>query len=625
MLSSLSFKQGQNIKFRGELGQIRLFERDLAVISLEKTGFRNFKPEQLHQSYVDKELQLISEQKPPSRYLDGISPQQRNEIKRRQAYLYEMDKHNFPNAKGIRELTISKVASEINDEKPPSCSALSRWHRAWLSNGKDAAALVLKTDRTRHPRIHSDAIALLNEVIQDVYLTRNEPTVTYTYKVFLQKFHVRAYHFDCPSESTMRRQINKLDKLAVVEAREGRTNAREQARVAGKKIDVDFPLERVEVDAAHFNIGLLNNEGYYVGKPSLYIVIDVYSRAILGFAIHIGKAKESSAGVIHALTHAVNIKNDPDYPMYGLMQLIVRDSGPGYRSDSIKTFLSKISNSVEVAKTRKGWGKPFVERFIKRIRDQFFRTLEGYLGKYDPKKYSEESLQKSATHTVEDFHDWLYDFIVNDYHKTPHKGLRSKTPLDVWNEGIRFNPPVAPNDVDDLEKLRSVPGERILHRVQGIDYLYERFHSQELAVLYDRIHSAKDNEQKKKVTILINPLDASAITVVDPKSGYLINVPNVDSRYVGKQSFAELNAHRKSKTAKGKSPIFESCPIRVKTRSKKNRSGTSVPIISDEELGFDQLLEPLHKVLPPPINIPTTSMTSAIEDIDDEDEDYEIE
>lgn len=577
----------EQVLLDGEAGVVDTVGKDYAVIRFDRGAVRLYKTSELQQAYEDARLHFMTPAKDTVRLRPYVTEAERRVIERRDAYLRELDKQVEPHAKGVQEAVIARVSKAIADPNPPGASTLSRWYRRWLYDGRDTTQQVIAGRRERAPRLPREYLDLMHEVIEDVYLRRSKPTIRATYAVFRQRYQERGYRDKCPDISTMRRVIRRLDPLEVIARRDGRSAAREAARVAGTRIEPEFPLERVEVDTAHFNLGLLNDDGHYVGKVSLYLVIDVYSRAILGFAVHVGKAKEDAACAIHALRYAVSVKDDPAYPMHGLFHEIVVDSGPGYRAEATRAFLQRIAREVQTAPTRKGWAKPFVERLIRTLRDRFFRNLDGYLGKYDPSKYSDATLAKSARLTVSEFRQRVYDFIVHDYHNTPHRGLNGKTPLQVWRHGVVQHPPLTPDSLQELSRLRGLQETRVLSRVTGVFYQGQHFHSPALVDLYDRL-AAVSTDTKIRVDVLVDPLDAGAVSVVDRITGELIEVPNTSSRATGK-SFAELRASSQADAtaltsdAGGQAPLLGVGEVLEKISNQPRRPGPHVVAVDESE------------------------------------------
>lgn len=619
MLKSAAFMPGQAICLLGRTGHIRLFEDDLAVISFDDGRKQTYDPADLRVAYSKQQLTFIRPTSSP-RLTGKLTDNQKEIVSKRDPYVRELSsRKETPCAKSVREDVIQVVSKEIGDLNPPSIATLSRWYSQWLQDGRDMTLQVVYKNKERRSPIEPEILKLMLESIEKEYKKRSKPSIRSAYRKFCAAYNILGYEEKCPDESTFRRRIKKLDRLAVIAAREGVSEARSEARVADQHFELSFPLERVELDTAHFNIGLLNDDGYYVGKVSLYLVIDTYSRAILGFAIHVGKAKETAGCVVHAIRHAIAVKGDPDYPMYGLFRLAVTDAGPGYRAEMVRKFLEIVADEYDITPTRMGWAKPFIERFISSMRSQFFQELEGYLGKYDPGKYTDQTLIKSAKYTVDQFRQMVSHFIVHVYHKTPHSGLNGKTPLEIWNEGIKLAPPVAPADLDDLKKFRGMREEHVLQKNLGITLGLERFNSSELQALYHRMYG-NDNNKKNKILVaaLWDPLDATAISVVDADSGELIDVPNVSNVRPG-VSFAELKAGKKATTTAEEVPYFETSTP-VKPAGIPNKKGPDVSLDDGSPFDLGTLLVTEGRPPKPATPCPTSN----IDDTSEEKGEYEI-
>ena len=176
MFNSGQFKMGQNIRIHNEIGQIRLFDNDLVVVKLEQKGMKNFTPPEFYKLYSNKELVFLADHKSLNLYVDNISPNDLNEIKRREKYLTNLEKHHYPYKAGVRENVIQKVSVQINDQEPPSPGILGRWYSHWVKSDKDTVSQVIKKKQTRSPRISQEVLELMDEVINEVYMKRNRPT-----------------------------------------------------------------------------------------------------------------------------------------------------------------------------------------------------------------------------------------------------------------------------------------------------------------------------------------------------------------------------------------------------------------------------------------------------------------
>ena len=332
--------------------------------------------------------------------------------------------------------------------------------------------------------------------------------------------------FSIPSLSTFRRYIKGLSKYEVDLARYGKKYAENENRAALKVYKTSFPLERIECDACEINIGLLNEDGTYAGKVTIFLVMDVFSRAILGYAVQVGHTKESAAAVIHSLAHSMRLKDDPEKnPMSGIGLCYVFDNGAGYRAEMTAKFLNAIGSDIVRCRSRRADEKPHVERAIGTMRQAFFKNLDGYLGKKSEVKVTEQTLKQAAKLSVSEFMLMFEDYIQNVYHHTGNRGINGFTPYEMWNNHIDEEEVITLADFDDRLMLRGNAKTLTCSVSGGIAHRGQRFHSHELKEIITR-KLKNSGSRSCKMEVLIDDFDASAITVIS--DGIMIEVPNVD-------------------------------------------------------------------------------------------------
>ncbi|MCQ4327579.1 hypothetical protein CXK94_22065 [Stutzerimonas stutzeri] len=569
--------EGDAISLFGRTGHIAYFGQSVAVIKYIDGEDISISQVELNHAYISGEMSLIRRPTYNPCHVK-LDKQQEREVIRFEEYCSELNKEQKPCGAGVRERVIFEVAAKIGDLAPPSTSHLHKIYKQWLACQKNMTEVLFGKKRTRRPNISEEVFGLMDEAIKKHYLKKSKATILMAYKEFERAYLGRQYLSPCPSLSTFERRIKKLDRLNVILARFGKSAAREEARSANSKIKIKKILDLVSMDAAHFNVGLKNKLGQYIGMPSIYFVLDGYSRVILGYAIHVGKHSESSGCVIHTLRYAISKKTDPRYPFCGLPSTIIVDQGVAYVSEDTVRFFSGLEVNIVKTATRMGWGKPMIERFIGTVRTSFFSGLDGYLGKHDKKIYSDETVKKAAVYTLAEFRQAFSKFI-HDYHNTPHTGLNGKTPAQVWAESARLYPPILVEDMPHTQLLRGIREEKQLKHGTGITCDYQAFNSTELQRLYHDLESSKRPGERSdiKVTIYRDPLDASAISVVNPKTNVLIEVPNTLGYDAEGYSFADLRRGRTAKTTAEEAPVFDG-GVREEYSSNKRRTGPDVPL-----------------------------------------------
>ncbi len=551
MITRARFEAGQRIKLEELTGVIRFFEKDLAVVSFDGNAEpKTFIPSELYSSLRDNKLAFVADTGPEELYHPNLSEYQRKEMEKRYKYVIEMDKYDNPHSAAHKLLVIALVYTKDEGPKPPAMSTLSRWYKTWTKNKKDKFYLAPNIGGNRCTR-PLKMTKLMDKIIKKEYLKLSKPSKASCYEKLEKAYNASdlpSLGIKIASPSTFGRYIDDWDRLDIIEKREGSSQARAEARSANKKIKLSRVLERVEADTGHFNIGLLSNNGkYYLGKPTIYFIFDAYSRALLGYSIEIRKGGESPSGAIHAMKHAMSIKLNSDvYPMYGVIETLVMDNGVGYRAQETQDYLSLAGvQRLDYVPTHSGWHKSCVERYIGSCRTMLFSNMDGYMGKYDPKKFKNDPLKKHAKYTVSQFLEAFEKFVI-EYNKTEQDGLKGHTPLEMWENSAEEYPPLALVHTNALDMLiGEVHTKKKLSHVTGIKVGKQRFNSDELQAIYHEFKPAHSKEQSIDIDFLADWSDASFIKVQHPTKPVIFEVPNVDDESVGK-SFAEATCEHKN-------------------------------------------------------------------------------
>lgn len=474
-------------------------------------------------------------------------------IKRREAYVLRMAQHENPHTPELRRNIILEVAAKIGDPKPPGGSTVSKWFKRWERDGFDIRKQVLCKNTRRKTRLDEQVEKIIQKIINKYFLKREGLLASQCY-IKLKLLMTRLGMADAiPSPRSFDRRIDKVDPILIVTKRKGSSEAKKAFRKIKHKYNVTLPLELVELDTGNFNLGIIeivDGVKYYIGPVSLHLCFCAGTASLVGYSISLGNTGEQSGFVVNALYHAISRKTDKRYIQSGIPCRVVMDAGAGYLSDTTRSFLDSLNCTYDVTPTRQPWSKGFCERFIRHIRDNFFRGMKGYLGKYNPLEYTDTNLKKSAKVTIEQFRQKFANFVY-EYHNTPLDRLKGLTPNQAWEKGTLKYPLFHIEDMAEQKKFR---GERVKNRVLnpnlGVFHRGHWFNSDELQSLYFTLKE-KQKEGKIKVDLLVDPLDAGALSVVVPpkvslKVGILEFVEaNNTSNNVDGKSFAQLEAKAK--------------------------------------------------------------------------------
>ncbi len=154
----------------------------------------------------------------------------------------------------------------------------------------------------RRPRISGDRKAIISEVIETRYLTRQKVRRTEIVKAI--KVKCREAGISPPSEATIRRRIANVGKDAISRQREADPDTRP---VYGEAPIPAYPLDFVQIDPTPVDLMLVDPfERLPIGRPWLTVAIDVMSRAIAGFHLSLDAPSATSVGL--CLTHIATDK-----------------------------------------------------------------------------------------------------------------------------------------------------------------------------------------------------------------------------------------------------------------------------------------------------------------------------
>lgn len=346
------------------------------------------------------------------------------------------------------------------------------------------AISVLGKKRGRKPgsQMFSDEIEkIIDEAIKKVYVSRaasfskvwKEVDITCTEKGLV-----------APAKQAVTRRI----KLKLTEAERNRikqgvdaANQIHAPRPGHKKRK--HPLEWVQMDHTLVDILLLANDRInIIGRPWLTLLIDVYTRVILGYylSLHV----PSALSVAGALTHAVLRKDDfikyfeldkDDYPYFGVPRTLHMDNAAEFTSSKLKNGCHFFGiEPVYRPPGRKHYGG-HVERLIGTLMTSKVHFLKGTTMSNAVARRNLDS-EKNASMTFQEFSRWFAREVVV-YHATVHEELKI-SPKKAW---LNFFAPTGgfpfPPQVTDPHQFRLffIPETTRKIHPHGIEFMGEYY------------------------------------------------------------------------------------------------------------------------------------------------------
>ncbi|MBR5556196.1 MAG: DDE-type integrase/transposase/recombinase [Acinetobacter sp.] len=219
---------------------------------------------------------------------------------------------------------------------------------------------------------------------------------------------------------------------------------------------VNGPGSRYEIDSTIADIYLVSaRDQSIIGRPTVYIVIDVFSRLITG--LYIGMENSSFNTAIQALSVAIQDKvefcetyglsiQSEDWPAYGLPGAILADRGEliGYQIELLeKNFSVRIENAPPYRSDAKG----IVERAFGTIQSRFknYNNI-GVVSGFREKKKGGHDYRLDACLTLEEFRKIiLASVLFHNNHHVLTKYDRSadmpvslpSIPIKLWKWGLQ--------------------------------------------------------------------------------------------------------------------------------------------------------------------------------------------
>ena len=204
----------------------------------------------------------------------------------------------------------------------------------------------------------------------------------------------------------------------------------------GLAIAVEYSNQVWQADHTKVDLLVVDQSGAILGRPWLTIVIDTYSRCIMG--LHIGFDAPSAVVVCLALRHAILPKQySPAYELqqpwgtYGVPQYLYTDGGKDFRSQHLEQVATELG--IALCLRRKPSDGGIVERPFGSLNTQFFSTLAGYVSSdvttRSPKAESEACL------TLLQLEQLLVRYIVDHYNQAIDARMGDQSRIGRWEAG----------------------------------------------------------------------------------------------------------------------------------------------------------------------------------------------
>lgn len=474
-----------------------------------------------------------------SRPLQELQQVIQQEVRRRQHYLRSVLSHGRPifTTTYLTPL-LRQAAAELHDKKPPGVTSFYRWYRRIRTND-DPRALIPRYDRRGSKDLQQDerVLQLASEAIEESFKMSPLATGRNVFTRLVAKIKAENHkllgeeQFKVPSLRTVYRMLERTEVYEMTCLREGKVAADKRFRAIKAGVRTTQILERVEIDHTPLDLFIVDEKTWLPhGRPTLTVVIDHYSRMLLGY--HLSFDNPSTAAVMGALRHAIlpkgpiketlaGLKVEHPWPCYGRFDVMVLDNGMEFHGRDLESVCFDLDIRMQYCPKHQPRFKGVVERYLKTINYFFAHQLPGtsfarfhLRGDYDP--------LKCAMLTLAEFQHVFEKWVVDIYAQTKHRAL-GVTPWARWHEGVTQREPELPDALRSLQRRIGLVTERSL-RADGIALEGIRYNGASLEPI------VRKHGTGIQVRVLYDPEDLGEIHVWGPDDQEPVTVLALDQQ-----------------------------------------------------------------------------------------------
>lgn len=467
---------------------------------------------------------------------------------------------------------VSKVAEQLQVQT----STVYEWIRNYCETGHISALVKRKPGpHLGSKQIAPEIEAIIEAALEEVYLQESAPAPMKFFEAVELRCELAG--LKPPHRNTLRNRIAKFP-LAVAEKRRGNSDKAERLSepMPGNFPAAIKPLECVQIDHCILDIQVVYEDSREpIGiRPWLTLVIDVYSRMIVGYFLSLMKPSAFGAGV--ALYMAIMPKKPllqklglpSTWPIYGKMTSVHADNAREFKGSTLK-LACEDNKIIPVFRPLK---KPRYGAYIERMIGNISLEMKKKLGATQnrPDKTKDYDPVEGARYTLAELEAEIVDWIVNNYHVRKHSELNT-TPLRRYMEGVMGNgknpgaglPPM-PADPEKL-RLDFLPYEERVVSNAGVAIETISYYD---AVLNKWINSPdpRNPKEKRKFIIRWDPRSIKFVWFYDPELKIYFRIPTRNPARPD-ISWSEYEEYKKRLKAEGDSHVDEEAIFSYRQRS----------------------------------------------------------
>ena len=369
-------------------------------------------------------------------------------------------------------------------------------------------------------RLEETVEKIVADVIQSFYLSRQRRSIA----VIVREVRMRCVKlgYRPPARNTVEARIKRLDPTKVIHSREGYDATKRLRPIVGETPPATGPLAVVQMDHSPVDLIVVDETSREpIGRPSLTLGIDVYTRCIVGMLLSLEAPSATSVGL--CLAHASCNKDaymlrlgldDVEWPMHGKPELIHVDNAPEFHSEALERGCEQHGIKRDYRPKKQAHFGGIIERVIGTAM-KMSHELPGttFSNVQERGKYDSEG---NAVLTLQELEKWLVLAIAR-YHNSIH-GTLKMPPASFWRKNVKPELVVSVRD----EKAFLIDFLPVVKRSVGRN----GFVIDHIAYYADSLKPwIASRDRLGKFTIRRDPRDLSRVWVLDPPSDQYIELP----------------------------------------------------------------------------------------------------
>ena len=411
---------------------------------------------------------------------------------------------------GARQALIARAAAEVNLTSRQVYNLLKRY-----AADRTISSLLPRRGNARAKRLNASVEAIITATLSEQWLVEEAPPLAPVVDEIRARCSTAGER--PPSYIAVQTRIPLLfDALTIARARSA--NPKHVRRLTPRPgyITAPHPLAVCQIDHTpadiHF-IEVVNDAGVFVGRPYLTIVVDVFSRAILGFCLTI--EKPSSLSVALCLAQALCPKDDwlsarglgdHDWPMFGRPGTLVVDGAKEFKGDAFGRGCKEYGIVIRPRHRGNVHQGGVVERLIG-VLNGVIGALPGRTGRSvdDRDGYPSEA---KARLTFADLERCVALAVLD--HNQSQNGKTLNVPIVTWRDHAAESP--RHNDDPFQVLIAFLPGGERQLTPQGVSVNAIDYYSPWLGVF------VPERDRLGKIEIRYDPRDLSHIYLRHPRT-----------------------------------------------------------------------------------------------------------